>query len=557
MPRIVTETPEHYESITRPVALDVVRHLIKTMNLPSDIKILYPGSSEEAPMPGSLISENQPQNFFQYDGRVRIEVIEDYTEDHSWSRTVLQKDTLPIFLDPLLKVRLAPVYVPCELTFDFTYRAPNRVMAEKFREEARIKSAMLREDQLLEVTYHYALPPYFVELLKEIHKLRENVAPYREDIFKWLGDNFSDRATTLTTLIGTEPTLVIPETQVCVIGYFDFSQNPERAEKDSEAGPFNLRFQYKVQYDKVTGVSAEYPLVIHNQLINETFRYTPNVHGEQVDPARRIRRPSASRHAMDHFVTVYPKPCYRGMDGISIPVFDDWSPEQVRPDTSTLLSIMLTIDHTQPTLLLDLDELGEWTIDPDISAFMVTEGAHMTRYMDSVIHISLFEDELPIQDNQITVNLGLTLHTKTPMQLRKRYHLRVALVNDLTSLNAEAIRRLSESGRAGLKILMTLQHRSFETARLPRLAGGRVIPRTFIQEVGVAINDLKQPHSEGFEYRMLTVGNFLIQTNRIDDHANRAEPTNRPNHNTNTDSASPVGPDQTDGYVYPVPGCNG
>ena len=563
MPRIVTEIPETYSNVTRPVALDAIRHLIKIMNLQDkDVRILYPGATEEAPMAGSTIAEDQPQNYFPFEGRVRAIVTEDFTEDPSWSRTVLQKDTVPIFHDPFLNVRMAPVYGSSELVFDFTYRAPNRVMAEKFRDEARIKSAMLRQEHLLEVTYHYSLPEYFVELLKEIHRLREQVAPYDEDIFKWLKDNTSERATTLTTLTGTEPTLAFAETQTCAVGFFDFSQHPSPAEKDSNGNAlaFNVQFQYRVQYDKVIAVTADYPLVIHNQLIGETFRYRPNVHGTQVNPARRYRRPTASRRAMDYFVEGFPPPCYRGLDGISIPEFDDWEPKQIPPDTSTLVSVMLVVDPADPTLLLDLDQLGDWTIDPQIRTFMQSERQHMARYMDSVIHITLFEDELPMRNDLLIVGQNLTLRYTTPLQLRKRYHLRVSLVNDLTSLSSDAIRRLSESGQAGLKILRTIQHRLFNTARLPTLAGGRVIPRTFIRELGVAINDLKVAHSEGFEYRMLTVESFFINTRRLDDYANHGNETggsNNPDRITIPDSASPTGPAETDGNIYPVPGCTG
>lgn len=557
MPNIVTELPQTYENITRPVALDVIRHLVKMTNLPSEVRILYPGYSEETPMAGSLLEDEQPENFFAHEGRVRVVVTEDFTEDRSWTQPVLQKNTLPIFWDPALKVRLAPVYASCELTIEFTYRAPTLTAAQKFRDEFRVKSAMLREDHLIEATYHYSLPPYFVELLKEIYKLREGIMPYHQTLFKWLEDNFSDRATTLTTLVGTEPTLSIPETQQCVIGFFDFNEVPQRAEKGSEGGAFNINFMYKARYDKVIALTASYPLVVHNQLIGEQFRYRPDVHGTQVNPARRKHRPTTTRHALDHFVSVFPPPCYRGLDGIAIPEFDDWEPEQVKPDTSTLVSMMLVVDFTDPTFVMDLDELGDWKIDAQIRDFMRSEGNRMSQYQNSVIYISLYEDELPLGDNKLIIGTDLKVYARQPMDYRKRYHLRIALLNDLNALSPEGLRHLSESGEAGLKILMTLQHRLFGTARLPALVGNNIIPRPFIRDLGVAINDLKVAHSGGLEYRMLTVGNFIVNAKRLDDYAPNANRTDNADSDPNRDSASPVGPDQTDGHIYPVPGCPG
>ncbi len=553
MPRVYTEIPEIIESVVRPVHLDIIRHLMKIMHLPRDTRLLYPGASEEATMPGSLLADYQPSNLFPSDARVSIEATEEYTEDNAWSRPVMQKDTLPFFHDEVLGVRMAPVYVPVEVTFDVIYRAPNRVLAERFRDEMRTRSAMLRNELLHEVTYHYALPHVFVELLKEVHKLRENVAPYNEDLLTWVGNNISQRATTLTTLIGTEPTLVTPESQTHVQGWFDFSFSPEKPEKEGEAGAYVVRFQYKTHYDKITAIQADYPLVVHNQLISEYFRETPNVNGEQVDPNLRRRRPSVSRYAMDHFVDCYSNYCQRWLDGISIPVFDEWKPRHIANDTSTLMAIMLSVDLNDPTALVDLKALGEWVIDPEVQDFMRTEGRSMFEYLNSVIHITLYENDLPMRAATLTIDNNLVLRSSVALNPRKTYHLRVALLNNLLLLSTPALDRFSNSGSAGLKILMTLQWKLFGKAVLPKLVAGRVIPKSFIRDMGTAINDLKVPHSNGFEYRFLTVGNFLINALRIDDYADHARAAEA---GGNPDLTNGIAPEQTDGHVYAVPGCS-
>lgn len=553
MPRVFTEIPQVADNIIRPVHMDIVRQVMKLTHLPKNTRILFPGATEEAQMPGSKLGGYQPSNVFPSDARVSIESSEDYTEDYAWTRTVMQKDTLPIFHDEVLGVRFAPIYVPTEVTLDVVYRAPNKVLAERFRDELRMRSAMLRTENLHEVTYHYALPDFMVELLKEVHRLREAVAPYGEDLLTYVGDNITQRATTLTTMIGTEPTLVIPETQTECQGWFDFSFSPEKAEKEGETGTWVIRFQYKTTYDKVIGIQADYPLVVHNQLISEYFRETPNVNGEQVDPNLRKRRPSASRHAMDHFVDCYPSVCKKWLDGVAIPVFDEWTPKHIAPDTSTLLAIMLSVDPDDKKAVLDLTDLGTWIIDPDVQAFMKTEAQHLFRYRESVIYISLYNENSPMQQSLLTIDSDLKIRCSQDLDLRKRYHLRIALLHDLTILSPDALQRFSQSGAAGLKILLTLQWKLFKRAVLPTLIGGTIIPKPFIREMGVAINDLKIPHSNGFEYHFLTVGNFLINALRM---PNNADYERAPEAGDPTDARiNGVTPDETTGSVYTVPGC--
>jgi hypothetical protein len=520
MPRVATEIPETMEAIVRPVALDIIRQVGKLLGLPKSTAIYYPGSAESAAQTGSTLNyEGEPSSFPFY-GKLKIEANEQYIEDRVLTDAVYRHEFLPIFIDKDLGVRIHPVYSATEMILSFTYRAESRVAAERFRDDIKMRTSMLRKENLHELTYHYGIPATYLQLCQEIHTLREKIAPYGEDFSKWFMDHVDPRVTNITTLIGTSPTLVIPEHQVCALGWFDFAFAPEPAVKDSESGTFDISFEYRVTYDKVISCVMEYPLVVHNQMIAARWHGQRNASGDLAsDPGLRKRAPSLSRYFFDKFVSVYPCECQRQIDGVSMPVFDDWIPDTVHPDTSTVFTAIVQVSPTDRGDVVNLQSLGDWKIDPTLLPFLQGEAPFLTTYGQSVVYLSLYRDGVPVDDGGLTVDAALNVRYTPTMDLRQRYHLRIALVNDLTILDRPAIERFRSGGQAALKILTTLQAKLGKKGYLPVLRGGKYISYADILEIGQRINSLKTPYQTGVEYAMLTVGNFIIAASRSSDYA--------------------------------------
>lgn len=522
MPKAAVAVPDSYLSITRPVALEAVRQLAMLMGWQSSIEILFPGDAEEVPMNGSTLDPERtmPSNFSD-NGRIRIEIVENPIEDRVLATAIHRKENLPIFLDKKLGIRLQPVYSGTELVFQLQFRAPNRVLAERFRQEALMKTAQYRRENLHDLTYHYAIPPGFLSMFKSFHELREATAPYNQSFDVWMSDHLSAKATNLMTLIGTQPQLSIGESQTCPLGWFDFTALPEPETKNDETGPYVLSFQYTLQYDKVIGVAAEWPLMIHNQIIDSQYYAVPLASGNMIDPDKVRRKPALSRHAFDALTNVYTDNCFKKFDGISIPEFDEWAPAHVPPDTTTIIAAMISLDPTDLRAVADLDDLGDIEIDADIRNWMRMEGNRMTRYGESVFHISLYRGDVPIDDGILTIDNQLNIRATVDLNLRERYHLRIALLHDILSIQPVGREALRTAGTAAVKILSAMQLRLMRTGFVPELTAGGVIPRNIFRQIGQRINDLKTPHRIGVEYRFLTVGNYIIRTNREEQNAYR------------------------------------
>ncbi len=152
MPRVATEIPTTYEAILRPVVLEISRQLAVLLNLPQDISILFPGDAEEAAQHNSTLEKDGNASKFKYNQRFRVQFSENVVEDRVLATAVYQDENIPVFLDKKLAVKIKPVYSATELVLSYTYRAENRAEARKFRDDILMRTAMLRAENLHEIT---------------------------------------------------------------------------------------------------------------------------------------------------------------------------------------------------------------------------------------------------------------------------------------------------------------------------------------------------------------------------------------------------------------------
>ena len=66
---------------------------------------------------------------------------------------------------------------------------------------------------------------------------------------------------------GSKPTLVISERQLPVLGWFG-EIVVSKLGKDDESPTYTVTFDYNVQYQRIIGFVIDYPLMVHNQLLD-------------------------------------------------------------------------------------------------------------------------------------------------------------------------------------------------------------------------------------------------------------------------------------------------
>lgn len=492
MPNIVVELPETYSSITRPAITQVAKQLIDIMRLPPDTGFEFFGMAEAQFQPQTTLTDNGIQNKFPFNGRVNIEADEQYIEDRTLTSAVKKDNVQFVFYDQRLDVFVKPVYVSCEVTISFRYRAQDRTQAEKWRDEFRVRSSQGRAELLHEIDYHYPIPDSIALILYQIHEMREAVAGYGETLEQWVQEHISARATTLRTQAGTQPLLAIAERQASIVGGFNFVAQPEKGSKAAEGAPWETGFDYTFMYDKVVAVMAHYPIVIHNQMVDEKFRPTVPVY----ELANRARRPSNERFLMDYYTRLY-KERVQPLARNRIPAIDDWMANWTPPRTSPVLELLLGVDENDPRDMVNLHNLGDFEFSPATLKFLIKEAPWISKYTQSVFNFQLYRWDKPMPDKSVLMDAALNVRSSYDLTLRDVQHLRLCLVTDLSILTKEAIDRIRTDPDFAIELIKTLYPR-IDPDKIP-VIGGKVIPGEWIWEV---INKGKRDQSR----RFFTVG---------------------------------------------------
>lgn len=502
--------PESYTAIERPVALDVIKQLIAFMNLKDhDLTISYRGISEMSQLAnGTLtpIKNSADTAFFRQHGKLSAVVTENYDENSYLTMSIHYPDALLVFKDDSLRTHMKPVYSQTEVSIEFTYRAQSRQQATAWRDNVRNRIYQGSTVLSHEVQYEYAIPKEELLILGEIHRLRENVAGYGEDFGKWFNDHVSDKLTVLTKMSGDQPHLVFKEKQLNVVGFFDFSE-PPTASKGDVGALWEINFTYKFRYEKPTHMVLYYPIAVHNQMIPSQLRGA----GVETSYHRMIGDMSLSNQRYDYFRKMN-NHYYEQFEGVRIPYFDEWYPHTLPYTQSSLLLMLCQVDPNDPTLVIDLNQLGDYTLKAELKTYFSKYHTKLTQGKTNPFMISLYKHEFAHVPTDFYIDENLVIRTNNPMDLRSVYHLHIGLMSDLSMLTEQARDELLNEPDMCLSILRALGPDLEERGLLPKPVGNRLIPK---HQFRTALSNIRttSPAAKGGR-GYANVGLFVVNTHQ-------------------------------------------
>lgn len=505
---------ETYDSISRPVVYDVVRQIQKLTGAPIGTTIQYIGMAGASYMNGSTLTPAEEFNTFSHANKMRVEVVEDVDERSFLTMNTHQKNAIAIFSDQALGVLVYPIYSATMAKINFQFRAENATIAERFRNDLRMRTAKGRMENLHVVDYSYSFPKEFQYILSRLYDLREEQAGYGQEFDEYLEEHGTNKLTVVVNQAGEQPRLVIAEQQIQVQGWFEFSALPDHPTKDGEASAVQFDFSYVFQYDKVTGAHIEYPMVVHNQVIPEDIR--PAIHEGIYSPTQHNRAQSFDTLALEQFSKLFrPEGCC--LDGVVLPNFDDWVPRRVPVDTSSIITLLIAARPESDRNLGNLNQLGYWKIDEDLMAFMIAERRHVPFLGKSLVHMCLFEGDMPLTDGAVSLEEDGCAIKRLEIDMRKVYHLRLSMVNQLQRIAPEDWNRMRKHGKAVIKLLTQIQCGFASGAWIPELLPNGSVAMRDIEIIIKRVQLQRGNHFNGVEHVMLTVGNYTLVTWRKED----------------------------------------
>lgn len=515
MPKILVEVPDTVESILRPVAVDIARQLFGNTNVSKDIQILFPGDIERAQQKGGSIDELNEQNpdsvRFPYFSQMYMEVQEEYVEDRMLTSAVFRPENLFVFRDDAIETSIRPVYSMTQTTINFKYRAKDKTEAIRWRDDIRNKTAANREQFVHDVKYHYLVPKEMLVILKALWGMREAVAGYGENWETYWRENTTQRVSWLTNQSGQQGAWGVAESQLRVQGWFDFTGVPEQGSKEDDGAAWTISFSYHFQYEKPIACTMYYPLVVHNQLVDQQYRPSPDEMPEYQIEAQ-ARSYSLSGKQLQHFETgtrLYP---LTKRPGYQIPSFDEFLPEQVVPHTLRVFTVLCTLDPANPRLLFNMKtDLGPIALNDDMWECIDKELPYMCKPGQSVFNLSLYRSAHLMTPEWLTIDENYNVMATQDLDLRQYYHVRFSLMRDLRQVNPASLKRLQACPTCLNEILAALDPTLSGKGLLPCVVGDTWVPSQCLDKVIDEIDRGILSQGNHQIYQMNTVETFFIK----------------------------------------------
>ncbi len=437
MPNVIVHLPDVYESVVRRSAKKVVSDLSNIMRLAPDVNILLPGAAQTVPMNGGNF-DNCCTTGVKYhpEERIIVTVSEDVDENYTLTTSVKNRENFPIFEDESIMLEVSPVFRYLTLTLNFEYRAPSRVVVERWINEMRSRISAGRQDIQHILEYHYGIPRPLEALLKDIHKTKEDSNwPDGDSFDEFLKRITKTPITTLTDLKGGNGMYAVPEHQYEVMGWFDFTTSPPTPDP-SEAGTFVTNFSYMVHFSKPVQLNVRYPLVVHNKIIPKTWWPAgyPTPHQEI---AKRVSTTKNAFEGLMYSLSKKPVPY------VHHPEFDDFYPKDRPIDTNTFFSGILTLNPQCPNFIINLYRLGNFTFTPYFLEYFYLEGTKAISENGGPFSFRLYEngrymgaDVLELEPNSLNVISRVELNPK------RVYHIQIGLKKNWYRISNEGIETL-------------------------------------------------------------------------------------------------------------------
>lgn len=448
MPKLQRPILESDHMVVRPVAIAVIQEIMMDrMAIPIDTKINYPGYTETVAQPHGFISNKYEPNRFPTSDKMFVEVTESYVNDWQPANFTNKPEHIPIFLNRDLELEMRPIYASMEMRISLKYRAKDKTEARRWYDYAMLKLPNREDTWLHDLKYSFSVPDVYMAILQEIHRLTELQAGYGDDFDTFFKKWVSPRYGILTDQAGKNQLGAFSETQTQCMGFFDFSNEPDFGARKDDTDVWEVEIPYVLRYEKPRDVYFSYPIVIHNTVLSSKYRGKT---GMQQRGDVQTSRTWSMAHLKSFEAMENVGHPYRNFPGRYFPLFDEFMPRMVPPNTMRVFTTLVTIDPNdppdQPNKLMNLLDLEGpqygFKLSDCIKAFMLEEREWITTSRGSALNLALYMGRLCMDGTWLRMDENYDIWSTRPLNRRKYYHIRFSVCTDLTFLVQSAKDRL-------------------------------------------------------------------------------------------------------------------
>lgn len=512
-----------YDTVTRPVAWAVAKDCLARMGFPEEAFLDFIGRNDASLNKDSALDNFDNKNFFDTSATATLVVKEEPILERSLEASVVRMDNNPIFRDATVQSYVRPVYMPTKMSLVFKMKFTDEVQANRFRDDTWARANMQRHQQLHEITYHWQIPKCFLVILFEIYKLKETVDKVGDNFALWLRKCFDPRVDTVTNMAGKEATLIVPEDQVRVLGWYDFTGIADEPSYNKDSGNWESEWTYNLIYDKPVEAAMTYPLVVRQQLLDAPFRPTEGdyrLSDQSINPNR-------VNYLFGGWTNTWSKP--KGIIDARYPDFDTWYPENGTEGCLQLWIGLTTISLENKIDVLSIDELGVHKLSAIARDFIMSDRQYVTQVNRSLFDIAVYANNNRAMNSQIVLGEDAMLRAISDISMEPVYHVVISVRRDLSTLLPIDIDRLTKNACKIYALLCELY---------PAAAAAGLFPKpskrcTWTYDEWLHIVDVVSPSKPGLHPRpsypsgtgggltpgqrrrlMMTVGSYHLITRR-------------------------------------------
>lgn len=446
--------PDVEQMVSRPVVTSIVKDiLVWTGQDPAKTLIIYPGESSQPFQSGSDISSGSldtanPQ--FKGQNYIEVEVQEREDPTRLKSTPVFYPNERAVFMNEPLFTYVYPVKSYNEVTITLRYRMRDKNQARRWRDDIRARISQDRGERIHELHFSYGFPELYMNILKSIHELEEKQGGEGLSWEEWFLKYSKQRITQVTDRAGNNEAWMVAEKQIRAIGWFDW-ETPDDITKEDDPIGWLASFTYKLYFDKPISMGIQYPNVVHNQVIPIQYRKME----QDYDLDNRLIDGAAMTMNLREFESRWIRQIRPQQAQERIPYWDDFVSATAIPDTVAVLDTLSLIRPSDMKSIVDYKDLGDRNLEPILLDFIRSESPWITKPLQSVLNVSLYEDKDLMDATAVTFTDG-ALSASKDLDIKKTYHARLSLYTDWTKLSKETLERLRIKGKVVMMLLSYL-----------------------------------------------------------------------------------------------------
>lgn len=418
------------ESITRPIALDIVRDLSKYINFKgqmSDADIHFSVNGNATPIPGAKLNDHNANIRLPSDTALFISLEESPTQDVSMVRPGAET-TRYIFVDEEQHVYLKPIYTPIKATLTIKVQANSREHAVDFYKQLMTNLYTAPSIFTHTVDYNIPIPNYVMQALIAIYDAKA-VYEKGDGLGAYLKEKFNKSVTVVSDLNGKRFTYTQKEVGTLISGRFEHNADIPKPQLEESIGQWTIETRYEYYYDRCDHVYLQHPISICQALLPDRFLKVD----QRIAPQSIIAQSSEFADAVGAWKFVGRQSIHEDWY-FKQPHYDSWNIHYIPHDFDPNLSFLCAVDGQVGSVFCDLADVEDIKIREYLLDYMRFKHRHLNKDGEALVQVKVYSwDE--VQDPEsyyITEDLKVvSLVTQSVMD---QWHVVVGFLNDISKL---------------------------------------------------------------------------------------------------------------------------